>query len=61
MNIEDINHRIKLLEDRHTYQHKLVETLEAEKAPGEVVASAKVNKLKLKDEINSLKKMIEGL
>jgi len=61
MNIEDIQHRIKLLEDRHTYQHKLVETLEAEKAPGEVVASAKVNKLKLKDEINSLKKMIEGL
>lgn len=61
MNIEDVKHRITLLEDRHRYQHKLVEALEAEKAPGEVVASAKVHKLKLKDEINSLKKLIEGV
>lgn len=58
MDIENIKHRIKLLEDRHKYQHKLVEALEAEKAPSSAVAQAKIEKLQLKDEINSLKKLV---
>ena len=58
MNSEDVKHRIKLLEARHKYQHTLVEALEAEKAPSTAVNQAKIAKLQLKDEINTLKKML---
>jgi hypothetical protein len=45
------------LEEKHRHQHKLVEALEAEKAPEQTIRSAKIKKLKLKDEIEKLKRM----
>lgn len=55
MDMEDIKHRVQLLEDRHKHQHKVVESLIAEKAPEPAIKSAKIKKLELKDEIEKLK------
>tara|TARA_B110000503_G_scaffold137071_1_gene220608 strand:- start:603 stop:785 length:183 start_codon:yes stop_codon:yes gene_type:complete len=55
MNIENIKHRISILEGRHKYKHDVVEALEAEKAPSHIIAQLKIEKLALKDEINTLK------
>lgn len=52
---EDWTLRLKTLEDAHRHQHAIVESLEAENAPEEIIKSAKVKKLALKDEIERLK------
>lgn len=51
----NIQRRLEFLEDAHAHQHKLVEALEAEKAPDEVVTKAKKEKLRIKDMIAHLK------
>jgi len=51
---EDIEYRLNLITNEHARQHKVVEALEAEKAPDKHVKAAKVKKLKLKDEIEYL-------
>ena len=62
MNIEKINHRIETLKTRHKKQHSLVEALEAENAPDLSIKNAKIEKLKIKDEITALELLIsEGL
>lgn len=53
-----IDDRIVWLEQKHKYQHAVVESLEAEKAPEESIRRAKIEKLKLKDEIENLKRMV---
>jgi hypothetical protein len=57
MKNKDRIHRIKLLEERHKKLHDTINSLEAEKAPGVYIKKAKVEKLKLKDEINYLDKL----
>lgn len=53
-----IDDRIVWLEQKHKHQHAVVESLEAEKAPEESIRRAKIEKLKLKDEIENLKRMV---
>ncbi len=48
---EDIKYRLELVTKEHANQHKMIEALEAEKAPDKSIKAAKVKKLKLKDEI----------
>jgi len=57
---EDIEYRLKLITNEHARQHKVVEALEAEKAPDKHVKAAKVKKLKLKDEIEYLSNLKIG-
>ena len=47
--------RLEHLEDAHKHQHKMVEALEAEKAPDEIIKKAKIEKLRIKDMIAHLK------
>jgi hypothetical protein len=54
MNIENTKHRIELLKVRHKKQHSVVEALEAENAPDTAIKNAKLEKLKIKDEITLL-------
>ena len=49
--------RIEDVTKAHKYQHSVVETLEAEKAPEETITKAKIVKLKLKDELEYLHKL----
>lgn len=53
-----IDEKILWLENKHKHQHDIVESLEAEKAPEESIRRAKIEKLKLKDEIENLKRMV---
>lgn len=57
MDDQDRIHRIKLLEARHKVLHSTVEALEAEKAPEKFIKNAKVEKLKIKDEVVYLKNL----
>ncbi len=50
--------KILWLIQKHNHQHAMVEALEAEKAPEESIKRAKIEKLKLKDEIENLKRMV---
>lgn len=54
---EDIAYRLKLVTDKHQHQHNIISALEAEKAPDKAIKSAKVLKLKLKDEMEYLKRL----
>lgn len=54
--MKDWTIRLRHLEDAHRHQHKIVEALEAEKAPGNVVYDAKKKKLELKDQIEQIKR-----
>lgn len=58
MNNQDRIHRISLLEKRHKELHDRVEALEAEKAPEKYIKDFKIKKLKLKDEITYLEKVL---
>tara|TARA_B110000977_G_scaffold4665_1_gene6705 strand:- start:183 stop:371 length:189 start_codon:yes stop_codon:yes gene_type:complete len=51
---EDVQHRLELVTKKHKHQHEIVSALEAEKAPEKAIKSAKVLKLKLKDEMEYL-------
>jgi hypothetical protein len=53
-----VSEKILWLEKKHKHQHQIVESLEAEKAPEETIKRAKIEKLKLKDEIENLKRMV---
>lgn len=57
MSPDKMEARIVFLEKEHRHMHKVVEALEAEKAPEDAIKIAKVKKLKLKDEIENLKRM----
>ena len=48
---EDVEYRLNLITKEHARLHKTIEALEAEKAPEKHIKSAKVKKLKLKDEM----------
>lgn len=58
MSPDKMESRIVFLEKEHDHMHKVVEALEAEKAPSTAIKVAKVKKLKLKDEIENLKRMV---
>jgi|TARA_R110000803_G_C11824077_1_gene302341 hypothetical protein len=60
MNNEEKTYRINLLQNRHSKLHKTIEALEAEKAPEISVKRAKIEKLKLKDEITHLEQLKIG-
>jgi uncharacterized protein YdcH (DUF465 family) len=60
MNIESTKRHIKVLKERHRKQHSLVETLEAENAPEISIKNAKMQKLKLKDEIAALESAMQN-
>ena len=49
------NKRLMSLEEAHRYQHSIVEALEAENAPDDIVKKAKIVKLNLKDQIEEIK------
>jgi len=53
--------KIRFLRDQHKRQHDIVETLEAEKAPEEMIKNHKRLKLSIKDEIAALENEMEGL
>lgn len=48
--------KLKFLKDQHKRQHDIIEALEAEKAPEEVIKRHKKIKLAIKDEIVELEK-----
>lgn len=48
--------KLKFLKDQHKRQHDIIEALEAEKAPEDVVKRHKKLKLAIKDEIAELEK-----
>ena len=50
-----LENRLKFLKNKHKKQHDIIEALEAEKAPIHIIAQLKIEKLALKDEINTLK------
>lgn len=58
--MEKIERRLKHLEDSHSHQHNIVETLIAEKAPEYTIIKAKKEKLRIKDMIENLKGNING-
>ena len=58
MTTEDDEYRLELLKKRHKKQHDMVEALEGEKAPEKHTKKAKVEKLRLKDEITMLESKI---
>jgi len=51
-----IEARLESLERKHKHQHAIIEAAEAEKAPDHYIVKMKVDKLKLKDEIESIKR-----
>ena len=54
MTQEKIKNRIAILKTRHKEMHKIIETLEAERAPADSIKNRKKEKLSLKDQIDSL-------
>lgn len=54
--MEDWTIRLRHLEDAHRHQHRIVEALEAEKAPSNAIYDAKKRKLELKDQIEQIKR-----
>ena len=54
MTKEKIKNRISVLKTRHKEMHKLIEVLEAERAPSGIITNKKKEKLSLKDQIDSL-------
>jgi hypothetical protein len=57
MTKEEWTQRLNHLEEAHAHQHSIVEALEAENAPDDVIKKAKVVKLNLKDQIEMLKEL----
>lgn len=53
--------RLEYLRTKHTRVHKIIEALEGEKAPEEIIKNHKRLKLSLKDEIAELESEIKGL
>ena len=47
--------RLASLENKHNSLHRRIEALEAEKAPDDYIKPLKIEKLKLKDEIQRLR------
>ena len=50
--------RLESLERKHKHQHSIIEAAEAEKAPDQFINRMKIDKLKLKDEIERIKREI---
>lgn len=53
--------RLEYLRTKHTRVQKIIEALEGEKAPEEIIKNHKRLKLSLKDEIAELESEIKGL
>lgn len=60
MNTKTKLHRLEIVKSQHKKQHKIVESLEAENAPEQVIAKAKRLKLSMKDEISSLETVLKA-
>lgn len=58
MKKEKLESRVLFLKDLHKTQHKIIEALEAERAPEEIIARHKKLKLSIKDEIYSLEQQM---
>ena len=54
MTQEKIKNRIAILKTRHKEMHKIIEALEAEKAPEDLITVKKKEKLSIKDKIANL-------
>lgn len=52
--------RLDALIRKHKFQHDIVEALEAERAPDDAISTAKLKKLRLKDEIERIKKGLQN-
>jgi hypothetical protein len=52
--------RLASLESKHKDLHKKIEALEAEKAPDDYIKPLKQSKLVIKDEIESIRKSLNG-
>lgn len=61
MTKEKIQHHINHLAEKHSNLHKIIEALEAEHAPDNIISIRKKEKLALKDEITSLRKKADSL
>lgn len=61
MNKEKRESRLRFLKDQHKRQHRIIETLEAEKAPEETIKNHKRLKLSIKDEIAEVEKEMKGI
>lgn len=55
-----IEGRLDSLERQHKELHNQIEALEAEKAPDKYVTPLKIRKLRIKDEIEDVRKSIEA-
>ena len=53
-------YRLEVVREKHKKQHAIVEALEGEKAPEEMIAQAKRLKLSMKDEIAALEAMLRA-
>lgn len=53
--MKDIHARKHVLEVKHKELHQVIEALEAENAPDDIVQKKKKEKLKIKDELEKLK------
>jgi hypothetical protein len=58
MNNEDRIHRINLLKKRHRHLDNTIKVFESEKSPEVYIKKAKIEKLKIKDEINALEEYL---
>jgi hypothetical protein len=52
--------RLEYIKTKHKKQHAIVEALEADKAPEEMVNKAKRLKLSMKDEISAIETMLRA-
>lgn len=52
--------RLEFIKAKHKKQHAIVEALEADKAPEEIVNKAKRLKLSMKDEIAAIETMLRA-
>lgn len=60
MDTESRLKRLNYIEEKHKKQHAIVEALEAENAPDTYIMHAKRLKLSMKDEIETLKRILQS-
>lgn len=58
MNIKDIENRIKILQERHKKLDETIQVLYAERVDDKYINNHKKEKLRLKEEIQSLQKQL---
>ena len=55
-----LENKLEALIVKHKHQHNIVEALEGERAPDDIVHNAKIKKLRLKDEIERIKNRLQN-